>query len=90
VLGRSGPRRDVDGVERSVFSALLRQIAQAVLDGANLEEIEAEIIDPAPVDADHRSALRRCAEALGERRRTATVKDEITLASEASPARVAS
>jgi hypothetical protein len=60
-----------------VFSEPQRQIAQAVLDGADLEEIEAEIIDAAPLDEDQRSALWLYAEALSERRSDATREDEL-------------
>jgi len=46
-----------------------RRIALAVAAGAELEEIEATIIDPAPVDEDQKAALWLYAEALEQRRR---------------------
>jgi hypothetical protein len=60
-----------------VFSELQRQIAEAFQNGADLEEIEAEIIDAAPADEDQRSALWLYAEALTERRSEATLEHEL-------------
>lgn len=46
-----------------------RQIEVAVSAAVDLSEIEATIIDPAPLDEDEKAALWLYAEALGERRR---------------------
>jgi hypothetical protein len=40
-----------------MFSELQRRIVLAVLGDAKLDAIEATIIDPAPIDEEHRSAL---------------------------------
>ncbi len=53
-----------------------RQIALAVAAGAELEEIEATIIDPAPVDEEQKAALWLYAEALQERRRDSMLTEE--------------
>jgi hypothetical protein len=53
----------------SMFSELQHWIVLAVLGDTNLDTIEARIIDPAPIDNEHRSALWLYAEALLERRR---------------------
>src|ERR1039458_9556707 len=53
----------------SMFSELQHWIVLAVLGDANLDAIEARIIDPAPIDSEHKSALWLYAEALLERRR---------------------
>ena len=64
-----------------MFSEPHRQIARALRDGIDLEQIEAEIIDRAPVDDDQRAALWLYAEALRERRSTtaALAEDEPAL-----------
>ena len=62
-----------------MFSALQRQIAHAVLDGVDLEKIEAEIIDVAPIGEDQRAALWLYADALTERRGKAILEDEVAL-----------
>jgi hypothetical protein len=46
---------------------LQRRIVEAVGDGRDLDEIEATIIDPAPLDEDERAALWLLAQALRER-----------------------
>ena len=51
-----------------IVSELHRQIADAVLAGARIDAIEEAIIDPAPVDEEHKSALWLYAQALQERR----------------------
>jgi hypothetical protein len=48
-------------------SELQRQVVQAIRAGAGLVEIEQAIIDPAPVDEEHKAALWLYAEALRER-----------------------
>jgi hypothetical protein len=53
----------------SMFSELQHWIVLAVFGDANLDAIEARIIDPAPIDTEHKSALWLYAEALLERRR---------------------
>jgi hypothetical protein len=53
----------------SMFSELQDWIVLAVLGDANLDAIEARIIDPAPIDNEHKSALWLYAKALLERRR---------------------
>jgi hypothetical protein len=57
--------------ERSapMLSELQRRIVLAVLGDAKLDAIEAMIVDPAPIDEEHRSALWLYAEALLARRR---------------------
>ena len=62
-----------------MFSALQRQIAQAILDGADLEEVETEIIDAAPVAEDQRAALWLYAEILSDRRSKAQLEDELAM-----------
>ncbi len=47
---------------------LERQIDRAVQAGVGLDEIEAAIIEPAPLDEDQQAALWLYAEALSERR----------------------
>ena len=39
------------------ITLLRAQVAEAVDEGAGLEEVEARVIDPAPVDAESRDAL---------------------------------
>lgn len=51
-----------------MVSGLQQQIAFAVQAGANLDEIEQAIIDPAPIDEDQKAAMWLYAEALDERR----------------------
>jgi hypothetical protein len=48
-------------------SDLQLRVAEAVRDGVGLGEIEQAIIDPAPVDEEHKAALWLYAEALRER-----------------------
>jgi hypothetical protein len=48
-------------------SELHRQIADAVLAGARVDAIEQAIIDPAPLDEEHKSALWLYAQALQDR-----------------------
>ncbi len=48
-------------------SDLQLQVAQAVQGGVSLLEIEEAIIDPAPVDEEHKAALWLYAEALRDR-----------------------
>jgi hypothetical protein len=57
--------------ERSapMLSELQRRIVLAVLGDAKLDAIQATIIDPAPIDEEHKSALWLYAEALLARRR---------------------
>ena len=62
-----------------MFSEPHRQIAQALRDGADLEEIEAQIIDRAPVDEDQRAALWLYAEALSDNPSAASLEDELAL-----------
>jgi hypothetical protein len=50
-----------------IVSELHRQIADAVLAGARVDAIEEAIIDPAPLDEEHKSALWLYAQALQER-----------------------
>jgi hypothetical protein len=50
-----------------VISDLHRQIADAVRTGVDLDEIERNIIDRAPIVEDERSALWLYAQALSER-----------------------
>jgi hypothetical protein len=52
-----------------MLSELQRRIAVAVLADADLDAIEATIINPAPLDEEQKSALWLYAEALFERRR---------------------
>jgi hypothetical protein len=52
-----------------MFSELQRRIVLAVLGDAKLDAIEATIIDPAPIDEEHRSALWLYAGALTARQR---------------------
>jgi hypothetical protein len=52
-----------------------RRIALAVRAGAELDEIEVAIIDPAPVDEEQKAALWLYAEALEERRRESMLAD---------------
>jgi hypothetical protein len=47
---------------------LQQQIAFAVQAGADLDEIEQAIIDPAPIDEEQKAAMWLYAEALDERR----------------------
>ena len=51
-----------------IVSELHRQIADAVLAGARVDAIEETIIDPAPIDEEHKSDLWLYAQALQERR----------------------
>ena len=67
-----------------IVSELHRQIADAVLAGARVDAIEETIIDPAPLDEEHKSALWLYAQALQERRndgirseREPTLKQEL-------------
>jgi hypothetical protein len=50
-----------------VISKLHRQIAQAVAAGHDIDEIELNIIEPAPIAEDEKSALWLFAQALSER-----------------------
>ena len=50
-----------------MISALHRQISQAVLAGQDIDEIELNIIDSAPIAEDEKSALWLYAQALAER-----------------------
>jgi hypothetical protein len=52
-----------------------RQIAQAILAGANLEEIEQAIIDPAQLDEEEKSALWLYAAGLQERPRAGVLAE---------------
>ena len=57
------------GAEVGVIAVeLQRQIADAVLAGAGVDVIEEAIIDPAPLDEEHKSALWLYAQALQARR----------------------
>jgi hypothetical protein len=47
-----------------LLSELQRQIAEAVRAGASLDEIEEELISPAPADDDQKAALWLFAQAL--------------------------
>jgi hypothetical protein len=60
---------------RIVFLELEHRIVQAVLSGADLDVIEATIIDPAPVDEEQKSALWLYAEALQEQRQDGMLTD---------------
>ena len=51
-----------------IVSELQRQIAHALLAGAGVDAIAEAIIDPAPLDEEHKSALWLYAHALQERR----------------------
>ena len=51
-----------------MVSELLRQIADAVLAGAEVDAIDAAIIAPAPLDEEQKSVLWLYAQALQERR----------------------
>lgn len=51
-----------------MLSELQQQIAYALRDGADLDSIEAELIDPALVDEEQKAALWLYAEALQARR----------------------
>jgi hypothetical protein len=57
-----------------MVSELHRQIAHAVRAGTDLDEIEATIIEQAPIGEDERSALWLYAQALGERPRLRTAR----------------
>ena len=58
-----------NGEEVGVIAVeLQRQIADAVLAGAGVDVIEEAIIDPAPLDEEHKSALWLYAQALQARR----------------------
>jgi hypothetical protein len=48
-------------------SELHGQIAQAVRDGTDIDDIEQSLIDPAPIAEDEKSALWLYAQALHER-----------------------
>ena len=52
-----------------MFSELRRRIVLAVVGEAKLDAIAATIIDPAPIDEEHKSALWLYARALLARRR---------------------
>ncbi len=52
-----------------MYSELQRRIVLAVLGGAKLDAIEAIIINPAPVEEEHKSALWLFADGLLGRRR---------------------
>ena len=51
-----------------MVSQLLRQIADAVLAGADVDAIDEAIIAPAPLDEERKSVLWLYAQALQERR----------------------
>ena len=58
------------GIGRGVVSSdLHRQIAHAVRTGLDLDEIEQDIIEPAPIAEDEKSALWLYAQVLSERPR---------------------
>jgi hypothetical protein len=54
---------------------LHHQIAQAILVGMDLDEIQDAIIDPAPLEGDEKAALWLYAEALKERPRARVVTE---------------
>jgi hypothetical protein len=58
-----------------MIGELQRTIAQAVLAGASVAEIEEALIDPAPLDEEHKAALWLYAEALRERRSDGMLAD---------------
>ena len=63
-------KRLLTGRERVLMAvALQKQVAKAVRTGLDLDAIEAEIIEPAAVDEDHKAALWLYAQALLERPR---------------------
>jgi hypothetical protein len=53
--------------EGMMISQLHQQIAQAVVSGRTIDEIELSIIEPAPLAEDEKSALWLYAQALAER-----------------------
>jgi hypothetical protein len=59
-----------------MVTGLQRQIARAVRAGVDLPEIEALVIEPAPVDEEEKAALWLYAEALIERRNESNPIDE--------------
>ena len=48
-----GPTR----ADSDVMDALIEDIARGIRAGASLTDIEATVIDPAPLDGDHKAAL---------------------------------
>ena len=52
-----------------MISELQRQIAQAVRSGLGIDEVERDIIEPAPIAEDEKAALWLYAQVLSERPR---------------------